>query len=464
MRKEGETVDAEEIAVLAAGLGKALADGLAANETAKEEKSRAEKQTDADTAEAKRVAQKKSKALHEVLERCAGEKRIIASRVEAAVSQYCSEARGDVLEPLKKDSRMPRTINYLERYSALVGVQDRQAVLKRLLATIDLADEILEGADDVDVEAAMQEAAAVYASRVSGLNGILVSAPDPVLDAEKSSDEDCAGLNDIIEADDVSSAIELAFSSAFGEISELEMLLADEVEAKKAQEDALNKQIEEAVKAASKAARSAYRRNAAALSGLVYEIGCPEPFEGGIIVKTKGNLDQIKELSTEVRKSFKTFAQVVQDNGLFAAFASENAYGACKGFHFDWWWDDLFYDEYEGEIPGRQTYEDIPTAVEEDKGGDSIEKSIERMRSFNKKKYWGMLDDDFQDHVEAFWYGFKKLMVNVNGLFEVDTRAFGNYCNKVSGAARSKARMLGMRMDAYQAEQFREEIAKRSRG
>lgn len=64
-------MDAEEIAVLAAGLGKALADGLAANEAAKEEKDRAEKRVNADVAEAERIAKKKSEALHEVLSECA---------------------------------------------------------------------------------------------------------------------------------------------------------------------------------------------------------------------------------------------------------------------------------------------------------------------------------------------------------------------------------------------------------
>ena len=86
------------------------------------------------------------------------------------------------------------------------------------------------------------------------------------------------------------------------------------------------------------------------------------------------------------------------------------------------------------------------------------------MRSFNEQKYWGMLDDDFQVHVDAFWYGFKKLMVNVNGLFEVDLRAFGNYYDKMRAAAKGKAKTLGMQMDPYQAERFCKEVGERSRG
>lgn len=358
---------------------------------------------------------------------------------------------------------MPRTVNYLERYGALVGIQDRQVVLERLLATIDLANEILEGVDAIDVDSAIREAAAVYADRVLGLNGIRVSDPDPALGMEKRFEKGRTDLDNAIGSDDVSLAAESAFSSVFGEISELELRLADEIEAKKVQEGVLDRQIGEAVKAALRAAQYANRRNAETLSGLVYEIGYLGPFESGAIVKTKGDFEQVRELSAEVRKSFNVFARVVQDNGLFAAFASENAYGACRGLHFDWRWNGLFYDEFEGEIPGRQTYDDIPTAIEEEQGGDSIEKSIEKMRSFNKRRYWGVLDDDFRDHVEAFWYGFKKLMVNVNGLFEVDARAFGSYCNKVCDVAKSRARMLGMKMDAYQAEQFCEEVAMRSK-
>lgn len=49
-----------------------------------------------------------------------------------------------------------------------------------------------------------------------------------------------------------------------------------------------------------------------------------------------------------------------------------------------------------------KTYDDIPADMEEDEGGDTLEKSIDRMRQFNKQKYWGLLDVDFSQHIDAF--------------------------------------------------------------
>lgn len=457
-------MDAEEIAALAAGMGKALADSLAANEEAKEARAEAAKKAKADVAESRRIAEKRSKALHTVLDVCDREQKIIASQVENSVARYCDKARRDAIEPLKKDPRMPRTIDYLKRYSALVGVQDRQAVLERLQSTIDLANEILDGAGGVDIKAAMTEAGAAVAERVGKLNGIRVSEADPVPTVNDDAVEDFADSDSQSSQSDVSCAIEGAFAAILGELPDVEAQLADEIEAKKAREAVVDKQIEEATKAAMEAADSIFRRNAEAVAGAEFLIDQQEPFGGGVIVKLAKDVDQVRALSVEVGRSFKTFKQVVQDNGLFAAFASENAYGACNGYRSDWWWGDEIYVNYDGAIPRRQKYNDIPIAVEEDEGGDTLDKSIERMRSFNEQKYWGMLDDDFQVHVDAFWYGFKKLMVNVNGLFEVDLRAFGNYCDKVRAAAKAKAKVLGMQMDPYQAERFCKEVAERSRG
>lgn len=441
-------MDDGEVAVLAAGLGKAMSDGLSANEETKRKR-----------VEAERVAAKRSQALRSIINEIGCDRKCVAEHVVDSVSRYCDEARNRALESLVRDSRMPRIINYLERYSVLVGIQDRQTVLKRLLDTIDLADEILESVNDIDVESAMRTAATSYVEGVLRLNGIQVCEADPVLTDFNMEANGLVGFSEAPGALDVSLVIEEAFASVFGGATKPETQQIETIEADKGCEKAIEKQIDEAKAKAKAAAMCVCRQNAMSMAGTVFAIDQPSLFEGPVIVKAAKDVKQIRELSTEVRRSFETFTQVVQDNGLFAAFAGENAYGACKGFHSDWWWDDSFCDEFEGEIPGRQMYDDIPTAIEEDKGGDTVEKSIERMRLFNKKKYWGMLDDDFQEHVEAFWYGFKKLMVNVNGLFEIDSRAFDLYCGSVREAAMAKAQTAGMLMDAYQAGRFCEEVS-----
>ena len=459
-------MDAEEIAALAAGLGKAMADGLAANEEARQAKAQAAKKVAAEVVEGKRLAEKRSRALHAVVDSFERDRNSAADSLKHAVASFCADSCSDVLETLKSDPRMPRTINYLERYSALMGVQDRGTVLKLLGSTIDLADRILDEAGDVDPASALREAASGYVARVMRLNGICVSQADP--NPESSvEDEPAAAVATATEGaaggDDMARAIEGAFASILGELPDLETQQLEQVEAAKAQEKAVDEQIERAVKAATRAAESLCRSKALGVAGATYCLERPAGFDGTITFKADRDVALVKELSAEVHASFKTFKQVVQDNGLFAAFASENTYGACKGFCFDCWWDDID-DEYTGEIPGRQEYSDIPCAVEEDKGGDTLEKSIARMRQFNKQKYWGLLDDDFQQHVEAFWYGFKKLMVNVNGLFEFDSRSFGKYCADVSKAAQKKAHALGMQMDDYQASNFCKQIKERSRG
>ena len=99
--------------------------------------------------------------------------------------------------------------------------------------------------------------------------------------------------------------------------------------------------------------------------------------------------------------------------------------------------------------------------MHEDKGGDSLERVIKRMRAFNKERYWGMLDDDFSQHVNAFWYGFKKLMENTNALFKVDSQAFSAYLDTVRDQAQSAAASLCSRMDYSQVSEFCNEIKKR---
>jgi len=171
---------------------------------------------------------------------------------------------------------------------------------------------------------------------------------------------------------------------------------------------------------------------------------------------------QLLELVELVRTSFKTFSQVVRDNGLFAAFSEEGSYGSCSGYVFDAWWNDDLEDEYIGLKPGEGKYGDIATDVCEDKGGDSLERTIERMRTFNKQRYWGMFDDDFSQHVNAFWYGFKKLMQNTNSLFKVDMQAFNTYLDAVRDQAKSAASFCS-RMDHSQVSEFCNEIKKREK-
>ncbi len=65
------------------------------------------------------------------------------------------------------------------------------------------------------------------------------------------------------------------------------------------------------------------------------------------------------------------------------------------------------------------------------------------------------LDDDFDGHIEAFWYGFKKLMENVNGLYRMNPSAFNQYCNDLAEDAKQATLEAGAAsMDAHQVDEF----------
>ena len=67
--------------------------------------------------------------------------------------------------------------------------------------------------------------------------------------------------------------------------------------------------------------------------------------------------------------------------------------------------------------------------------------------------------DDFDAHVEAFWYGFKKLMEGVNGLYRLNPAAFNQYCNVLADGAKQAALDMGASsMDAHQVEEFCKEV------
>lgn len=443
-------MDSNELKEAMAAAGKAFADGLAANEEAKREKDMA-----------RVVAELRSDALRHVKERLGRERCINRDRAVWTVANYCSKARADVLDDLKNDKRMPRSINYLERYNALLGMDDRSEVLRRLDQTIAKAEEILGEVDEIDVDAALSEAASTYTERVRKLDGItIVEAEERV--ADETAMPPKTPITKKAESDEeFEKTIEDAFTEAFGGISDIEEQQAALVADQDARIEKLASQVEEAMLAAEKTAKAALRAGAESVAGNVLAIPERPAFGGSAVLAAELDVEQVRELAAEVRKSFKTFKEVVKDNGLFAAFASEGTFGACKGWRFGFWWDGFLFDlsEYEGEIPGRNSVRDIPSDVEEDEGGDSLEKSIERMREFNKKRYWGMLDDDFDGHIEAFWYGFRKLMENVNGLFRMNPSAFNQYCNDLAEDAKQATLEVGAAsLDAHQVDEFCKKI------
>lgn len=439
-------MDANDLKEAMAAAGKAFAEGLAAHEEAKCEKDMA-----------RAVAELRNDALRHVKEHFGRKRRFNQDWAVRTVANYCSKARANALDELKNDKRMPRSINYLERYNALLKMNERSEVLRRLDQTIAKAESILDGVDEIDVDAALSDAAAQYTEKIRKLDGItVVEAEEQV--ADETGMPPKSPITKKTESDEeFERAIEDAFMEAFGAVSDIEEQQAAVVTDQEARVEKFASQVEVAMLAAEETANAALRAEAESVAGNVLSIPERPAFDGSAVLVAELDVEQVRELAAEVRKSFKTFKEVVKDNGLFAAFASEGTFGACRGWRFGFWIDDFTHDlsEYEDDIPGRARVHDIPSDVKEDKGGDTLEKSIERMRGFNQKRYWGMLDDDFDEHIEAFWYGFRKLMENVNGLYRMNPSAFNQYCNDLAEDAKQATLEAGAAsMDAHQVDEF----------
>lgn len=453
-------MDAVEIAALAAGLGKAMVEGMAANDIAREERTTARKQEQAQERDAQATMKRCYDAMERIRKEEADERQRMVQPAVEEVEAYCDVVKSEVLKGLKHDVRMPSTINYLERYNALVGMQDRKEVLRLIDLTIDAAEKIVQSAAVVDAPAALGDAAFNYAQRVARLNGILVGKP---ADDASQAPQGFATSQGGADGAGTAEAAEQAFLAALGDMSPLEAEVLRMQRDSNARAQKVSAKIAEASNAAKSAAAQMRRARAARVEGEAFHVGDIAAFTGKASAEMQHDQAQLLELVELVRTSFKTFSQVVRDNGLFAAFSEEGSYGSCSGYVFDDWWNDDLEDEYIGLKPGEGKYGDIATDVCEDKGGDSLERTIERMRTFNKQRYWGMLDDDFSQHVNAFWYGFKKLMQNTNTLFKVDLQAFNAYLDAVRDQAKSAAVSFCSRMDHSQVSEFCNEIKKREK-
>ncbi len=121
-------------------------------------------------------------------------------------------------------------------------------------------------------------------------------------------------------------------------------------------------------------------------------------FAGTFETWSRADAQKLTELMAEVRRAFEKYRRVVGDNGAF----SLHAVG------------------------------DVET-------GEKLGECVDEMRAANAKPYLGILDDDFMDHVNAFWYGFCKLgklcedkaQVNVTPLFSY----FNLLADRLSDAA-----------------------------
>lgn len=368
-----------------------------------------------------------------------------AWRAARAVECMCQDVEQDVLGQLARDPRTPQTINYRQRYRAFLRMEDRDQLFGRLEQTLDLADRILNLAPKLDVDAAFREAAGTIAARIALRAG---EAPVPLIEETLVAAEGM-GVSGGISTEgggtsDLDRLLDRAFAAApITEDGAVGLLVSEsEFEDEKR---SLGDELDGAV-----AAEEA--RNARQVVGASIDLSGLPSFNGSTTLEFKYSPDELSALSALVRISFETFKRVVQNHGLFAAFAADGAFGGCS---YDPWWSMGWLDDWRadllsglgGEEPDGR---DIPVTFEEDEGGDTPARAIERMKEFNAKPFYGMLDDNFAFHTEAFWYGFRKLMEYINGLCKVNTGDFCEYLEDLNAFVAGGAEQLGLRMSDRQ--------------
>lgn len=104
--------------------------------------------------------------------------------------------------------------------------------------------------------------------------------------------------------------------------------------------------------------------------------------------------DQLRNLYSLVLVAYVKYKKCVEDNNMFAAFASTSNYGMLPDY-WSIWLSNLSKND--------DDYED------EKKEDPQFDQVIEYMKTHNAEKYLGMLDEDFVPHVDAFWYGLEML-------------------------------------------------------
>lgn len=369
-----------------------------------------------------------------------------ASRAESALKDYIRVAQTESHDALVHDVRMPVTIDYLGRYNALLRMDGREQVLAGIDQMIGLAEGIIESAPRLDPTAAAVDAARGFRGRLAALSALTVPAGRS-RPARLSQRDDSCSTERYLEKT-IGQLVEDAFLS----VTDVSLDLTEKERSKKELEDLAH----EAAEAARRSIEDLRTEMAIHVAGESLQVEDLPAFAGKAPLAFNYPVRDVAALAREVRRSFGTLSQVVQDNGIFSAFVSESSYGNCQGDGSDLlWWDDLGgwsaslrlgCPSYQGVVPGRGHSREIPQVIE-DKSGDEEPKGVAaRMEEFNRRRYFGLLDDDISEHVNAFWFGFKKLMEFINDLCTVDMSNYASYERKMIADVNLRARDLGARM------------------
>lgn len=450
-------MDDEKLERLLTGMGDAMgvALGQALQSTFGEEAVRQRREAAEEEERERDLAAEQQQQIEWAMERARQRQKQRASSLLTEVRWFSHAAYHSTLEALKSDERMSGSVNYAERYAAFKRIRKSDELLRRIDQTISVAERIIERASRVDPEAAVNEKAAQYKQRMEQLGMVAVGSAKRH-DGGKDDDERLWYEHERLLAENSDQAavpLEKAMLAAYLGVLGSAALESVEVAGGPTPEEENDALVEKAIEAAERAADEVVERNANHVEGFRIFEHPLQDFDGTIVAECRYDARELERLAKQVRISFQTYAQCIRDNGLFSAFPDGSKYGeGISWAYIHPLWRGIDDSEQASEGCG------IPDVVEDQKEDDPTH-AIARMMQFNSKKYWGMLDDDFSEHIDAFWYGFKKLMEFVNGLFDIDLSSYSSYVQGIRREIEATADLIGLRINDVQLKELSEQIA-----
>lgn len=375
-----------------------------------------------------------------------------------AVDTYVRRVESEALACARKQTGVVGPLQIKRRYAAFLRMEDKAELLARLEQTLAFIEVKLRANTADRVRAAYDAAGALVLQGVARLSDVRVADAVP-LDADLL----CTQLEQMrcaADATDLAGMITATFESELAATGSRDAgASAGDV----AGDVALERELTNVRGAAQRArlAAQAYRaERAARVAGSTVE---PVSLPGPVCVACKTGCDagELSELLTLVKQSFETYRRVVADGGLFCAFGVGLLHGICSGtsyYDYDSRCDeDVLVGEYDGATRHNVRCEvAIPELVEEasTEGGDSLQVAVARMHEFNGRRYDGVLDEDPTRHVNAFWYGLKKLSQYCEAAVRVDERSWDCFIDKVQFAYDDPVGCLAAQMDEKQVAAF----------
>lgn len=404
------------------------------------------------------VRKARSRELLAVIEGVESAERAARESAVRAVDGYVRRVEFDSLARARKQVGVVGPLQMERRYAAFLRMEDKAELLARLEQTLAFIEVKLRANTADSVRAAYDAAGALVLQGAARLSNVHVVDAVP-LDADLL----CTQLEQLrcaADATDLAGMITATFES---ELSATGPRDAGGFAGDVAGDVALDRELTNVRGAAQRArlAAQAYRaERAARVAGSTVElVSLPGPV--CITCETGCDAGGLFELLAQVKKSFETYRRVVADGGLFCAFGAGSPHGICRGssyFDYDDRFDeDVLVGEYDGATRHNVRREvAIPELVDEASadGGDSLEVAVARMREFNGRRYDGVLDEDPARHVNAFWYGLKKLGQYCEAAVRVDERAWDCFIDKVQFAYDEPVGRLATQMDDKQVAAF----------